>query len=508
MNALKNTTNIKETENGAIAHKTTNSAVYDMFALGGAYRSRHQGDIRLLFKNAYEEDKNLALKCLFYLRDIRGGQGERKFFRESFNWLCKTNPEDAKKMLEYIPEYGRWDDLIYSTIDTPLEEYMLFLIKEQFNLDLESKTPSLLGKWMPSENASAYITKKTATKIRQYIGMSHKDYRKALASLRERIKVVERLMSAGRWEEIKFDKIPSKAGMIYKNAFARRDLIAKKYKEFIQSESTKVNAKDLYPYEIVAQALKGYDSWYYRRNNGNDDMDSVERLAIQKYWDNLPNYLDGGKNQSIMCVVDTSGSMTCSNGSTEPINIAISLGLYAAERCTGPFKDHYISFASRPQLIKTEGIDLVDKVRRIYDTNLVDNTNLIAVFDLLKATALANPGSAKDMPSTLIVISDMEIDNGSHGYTGDNYKGWTTETAATEMEKLRIEWAAAGLTLPKLVYWNVDARSNTILDSGDSVSFVSGASPVLFEQVCKGITGYELMLDKLLSKRYEAITLD
>lgn len=507
MNNLQQETNIKLTEKGAIAHKTTNFMVYDLFAFGGAYRGRPLKDKILLFKNAFEEDPTLALKCLFYLRDVREGQGERDFFRQNIKWLCNNAEMDKiTKLLNLIPEYGRWDDLIYATIDTKLEEQSLEIIRKQFLLDLDSKTPSLLAKWLPSENASAYITKKTATKIRKYFGLSHKQYRQALSSLREKIKIVEKLMSENRWNEIEFDKIPSKAGLIYKNAFARRDLIATKYKDFIKTKSTKVNAKTLYPYEIVSKALSKYDYWH------KDNLDEIERAAIQKYWDNLPNYFEGTKDNSIMCVVDTSGSMTCGNGSIDPIDVAISLGIYAGERCSGPFQNHYISFASRPQLIKIEGVDLVDKIKRIYDTNLVDSTNLAAVFQLIKETALRSPNSAKDMPKTLVIISDMEIDYATEGYYRASwdrhkevFKGWTTKTAATEMEKIRLDFAEAGLTCPKLVYWNVEARNNTILDSGDDVSFVSGCSPVLFEQICKGVTGYELMMDKLMTKRYEAI---
>lgn len=498
MDSLVRATNIKSTENGAVAHKSTNSAVYDMFALGGAYRKRSDEDCILLFKNAYEEDKTLAVKVLFYLRDVRGGQGERNFFRVCFKWLCNTYPEHARKLVQYLPEYGRYDDLWYATDNTSIFRNAIAIIEDQLALDLDSKTPSLLAKWLPSENTSSYETRKMGNKISAALGKSHKEYRQNLATLRNRIRVVERLMSDNRWDEIEFDKIPSKAGLIYKNAFARRDMIAQKYENFIKSDKTKVNAKTLYPYEIVAQALKGYSYW-----NRSMQLDSLDREAIEKYWNNLPNYLEGGKLDSFLAVVDTSGSMTGSEASA-PINIAISLGIYGAERAKGAFKDHYISFASRPQLIKVEGVDFCDKVKRIYDTNLVDNTNLTAVFDLLKATALSKPGAAADMPSTIIVISDMEIDSGASSWR-ENYRGWTTENAATEMEKIRADWAQYGLKLPNLVYWNVDARSNTILDSGDSVTFVSGASPVIFEQIMKGITGYELMLNKLMSDRYKDI---
>ena len=491
MENLTNATNFMVTENGALAHKSTCSMVYDMFAFGGAYRKRTDEDCIWLFKNAYEENPELALKCLFYLRDCRGGQGERRFFRVCFRWLCSYDPAAARRNLIYLSEYGRWDDLIYATSGSDLMKEAFKIIQHQLALDVECKTPSLLAKWMPSENASSYETKKMANELRKFLGMTHKQYRKTLSILRARINVLERLMSANRWEEIEFDKIPSKAGLIYKNAFARRDIIAKKYEAFAKSAETKVNAKTLYPYEVVEKAIRA--SWH-----GTE----TDRAMIEKYWNNLPNYFNG-EPASIMCVVDTSGSM-----SGTPIDVAISLGIYCAERIGGPFAGHYISFASRPQLIKVEGVDFVDKVRRIYDTNLCDNTNLEATFDLV--LEMAKKSKPEDVPKTLVVISDMQIDSmtGSFSWRGDkniNMKRWTQETAATEMELIRQKWAAAGIECPRLIYWNVDARDNTILDAGPNVSFVSGCSPVLYEQIIRGVTGYDLMLDKLMSERYAVI---
>lgn len=489
MNGLQNASNYAVTENGALAHKTTRSAVYDMFALGGAYRKRNDEDCILLFKNALEENETLALKCLFYLRDCRGGQGERRFFRVCYKWLAQKHADVARRNFELISEYGRYDDVIYALIGTSLENDALEFIKNQLALDLECKTPSLLAKWLPSENASAVKTKKMGNIIREYLGMTHREYRKTLSILRERINLLERLMSANRWDEIEFDKIPSKAGLIYKNAFARRDIIAKKYEAFAKSEDTKVNASTLYPYDVVHKAVKRTCHWGYRFR----DMSATDRAMVEKYWENLPDYLEG-KPCKMMCVVDTSGSMTGSEASA-PINVAIGLGMYCAERIGGPFKNHYISFSSRPQLIKIEGVDFVDKVRRIYKTNLCENTDLVRTFRMLKEIALT--AKPEDIPETIVVISDMQIDYGSRFY-GSN--------VATEMESMRREWEKAGLKMPKLVYWNVEARgAANFLDDGPNVTYVSGCSPTIFQQVISGVTGYELMCRKLMSNRYEAI---
>ena len=496
VSALEERFNYKFTENGAVALESTGSKVYDLFAFGAAYRNRSIEDCLLLFKQAYEEDPTLALKCLFYIRDCRGGQGERRFFRACFHWLAYSYPTVAADLIQYLPEYGRYDDL-FVCFKTPIEKNMLELITNQLTLDMEcvvdeKQGVSLLAKWMPSENAHSIEAKIRASKIRDYIGMTPKQYRQMLSKLRERINVLERLMSANRWDEIEFDKIPSKAGLVYRNAFARRDIIAKRYEEFIKSDETKVNAETLYPYEVVRKAI----------DCSRKLVGGVERVAINKYWINLPDYLNG-EPLSMMCVVDTSGSMTWGSANNiKPIDVAISLGMYTAERMGGPFHNKYISFSSRPQLINIKGVDFVDKVKRIYDANLCDNTNLPAVFDLLFDIVIKNPAAEKDMPKTIVVISDMEIDSATYMKYGSRL---TKGTINTTMESIRNYWKAYGLELPKLVYRNVNARNDTILDAGPNISFVSGCSPSIFKQVLTGKTGVELMMEVLMSERYAPI---
>lgn len=493
MNGLKDATNYGYTENGAVKHLTTKSALLDMFAMGASMRNRSDADIICMFKNAYEENPEYALKCLFYHRDCRGGSGERRFFRLCMNWLAKNDAAAAERNMEYVAEFGRWDDL-YTFIDTPLSVEALELIKKQFILDLSCETPSLLAKWMKSENASSKETKRLAEITRKYIGLSHKEYRKALSVLRKRINVLERLMSANEWDKIEFDKIPSKAGLIYKNAFARRDIIKKKYEAFAKDENTKVNAGTLYPYEVVEKALQ------CRYTN----MDNTDRMMVNKYWENLPNWVKNADFNGI-CVIDTSGSM-----SGTPINVAISLGMYCAERAGGPFANHYISFASRPQLIETKGIDFVDKVLRIYNTNLVDNTNIEAVFDLLLNTAIQNNCSQEEIPQNVVIVSDMQVDAArgigrNYNYITGRWENNLNIPMETLMESIRKKWAANRYQLPHLVYWNVDARDNTILDGGENVSYVSGFSPSIFRSILTGKNSVDLMYEVLDNERYAVI---
>ena len=507
LNGLTDATNFTRTENGAVTHKTTKSDLLDMFAMGAAMRKRSDEDVILMFRKAFAENPVYALKCLFYIRDVRGGQGERRFFKVCMRDLASQNVEAARRNLKFIPEFGRWDDL-YVFVGTALEKDAFAFMKEQLALDVECKTPSLLAKWLKSENTSSAESRKLGNITRTHFGMNHKQYRKTLSILRERINVLERLMSAGKWDEIEFDKIPSKAGMKYKNAFARHDFERAKneavqsYADFAKDTTKTVNAKTLYPYECVAEAMKLFRSGSYYSMRSLPAMDDTNRLMVNKYWDNLADYFNGATFNGL-AVVDTSGSM-CGSEASAPINVAISLGLYCAEKAQGPFAGHYVSFASRPQLIKTDGVDFVDKVQRIYKTNLVDNTNIEATFDLLLDTALRNKCSQDDLPQNIIVISDMEFDQATSGWRSSSQIN--SRNAETLLEGIAKKWASHGYQMPHLIFWNVEARQNNIPMLGNGpISYVSGFSPSIFETIMSGKTGYDLMMEKLNSERYAVI---
>ena len=495
LNSMKAATNFEYTTNGAVGHKTTGSKVLDMFATGAAMRERSDADVILLFKNAMAEDEVLALKCLFWIRDIRGGQGERRFFRVCMKWLANNNTNAALRNLQYIPEFGRWDDL-YTFVGTKCEKAAFKMIHDQLMLDLDSKTPSLLGKWLKSENASSKDTRILGDITRKHLKMTHKQYRKMLSILRTRINIVEKLMSENRWDEIEFDKIPSKAGLIYKNAFARRDIIKEKYEKFAKDENTTVNAGSLYPYEVVQRAINVMGSTdYWNRSSTKVALDNVDRLMVNKYWDNLTDYFKGA-TLNALCMIDTSGSMEGT-----PINVATSLGLYCAERAGGPFANHYISFSSHPQLIETTGVDFCDKVDRIVRTNLYENTNIEAAFDLVLKTALASHCEQSDLPEYILVVSDMQFD-GAQTYSNR----WSSNTAGTLMENIAKKWNVHGYEMPKLIYWNVNAcgKADIPMIVGN-VSFVSGFSPSIFQSILTGKTGYQLLLETLNNSRYDVI---
>ena len=490
LESMKRDANVKHTENGAVALRSTMDGIMDMFALGGAYRSRSDADVILLFEKAFKEDPTYALKCLFYLRDCRGGQGERRFFRVVLRHMAYKHTEEIRRNMIHIPVYGRWDDL-YVFIGTPLERDALDIMKHQLALDVECKTPSLLAKWLKSENTSSAESCRLGAITRDHFGMSARQYRKTLSILRERIRVLERLMSQGRWEEIEFDKIPSKAGMIYRNAFARHDLTRERYEKFAKDENTKVNAGILYPCEVVHQALFECGK----------SLEDTTRLMVNKYWNNLDNVFHDAIFDGV-AVVDTSGSMTWGGDSIKPIDVAIALGMYCAEKCNpeSPWYGHYISFSRRARLVPIEGVDFVDKVQRIMRANLCENTNIESVFDLLLDKAIENHIKPEDMPSNVVVISDMEWDDARSSY------GYRVSPTDTLMEGIMKKWQACGYTAPHLVFWNASARNDTIpMRDNGKVTFVSGYSPTLFEMLLTGKTGWDLVKEKLDAARYSVI---
>lgn len=515
MNGLTNASNFTRTENGAITHKTTKSDLLDMFAMGAAYRTRSDEDVILMFRKAFQENPVYALKCLFYIRDVRGGQGERRFFRVAMRDLATRNTEAVLRNLKHIPEFGRWDDL-YIFENTPVENQAFAFIREQLALDVQCKTPSLLAKWLKSENTSSKESIRLANVTRKHLGMTHKQYRKTLSILRERINVLERLMSEGRWEDIEFDKIPSKAGMKYKNAFARHDVERMKaskdvqsYADFAKDTTKKVNAKALYPYECVSEAMKAMRGGWYGYGRG-VAMDDTNRLMVNKYWDNLADYFNGASFNG-MAIVDTSGSMTGSNADA-PINVAISIGLYCAEKAKGPFANHFITFSSNPTFVKTEGVDFCDKVARMAQADWGGSTNIEAAFDMMLNTAITNRCPQSDIPENLIIISDMEFDGcvTSGPISHDRWGGYNVHRVSrndlTLFETMSKKWAAAGYKMPRLYFWNVQARQNNIpIIDKEYVSYVSGMSPSIFETIMTGKTGYDLMMEKLNTERYACI---
>ena len=469
-NLMKKETNKTLTENAALTLKSTESKVLDLFSIGGALRTRTPKEIEQKVSQALGEDKLKAIKCLFYLRDIRGGQGERRTFREGLKILSNYYPEETKKILKLIPEYGRWDDLFYlDNVEIDI------IIKEQLEKDIESDKPSLLAKWLPSENSSSVKTKALAKKVRKYLGYSSKKYRKVLTDLRNKIKIIETKMSSNKWNDIDYSKVTSKASMIYKKAFEKHDEEGyTKYLEAVEEGKEKINTKTLFPYEIIRQAR--------RENNKTLDL----------LWKNLPDYTNN--DEKAIVVADVSGSMQGT-----PMDVSVSLAMYFAERNKGIFQNKFITFSERPELQEIYGSTLNQKIRNLENAHWDMNTNIQAVFDLLLNTAVKGSVKEIDMPKTIYIISDMEFDNAtSSGYY---------EEDKTNFEVIKEKYSEAGYEMPTLVFWNVDSRQDNVpVDQNEKgVVLVSGCSPTIFKMAIKKTTPYEFMLEVLNSERYKKI---
>lgn len=458
--ALENESTKKLTENGAQSFNSSKSKVLDLFALGGSMRKRSVEDVTSLIIDALLENDALALLVLFYLRDVRGGQGERRIFRLGIQHFLLP-----KEVLKLIPEYGRWDDLL-CLLDTPNKDRILEIIKET----LLSDDPGLLPKWLPSINTSSKDAVKQAKMIARYMGWTDKKYRKILSAMRAKLNLLERKMSFNEWSTLELGKVPSQAFLKHMGAFERH--IPAKYAQFIidvEEGKEKVNTKTLYPYQIIEK----------RYEQGADAL-----------WNNLPDYT--GNNSKAIVVADVSGSMSWTSN-PKPLDVSISLALYFAERNKGPFKDVFITFSENPKFHRIQGDNLREKHYSAYNADWGGSTNINGVFALILNTALEYHVAQEDMPETVYIISDMEFDHCGK---------------MTNFESIKQMYDKAEYKIPTLVFWNVNARNNTIpvQENEQGVVLVSGCSASTFSQVIAGgIDPYTYMLQVISSKRYAPV---
>ena len=456
-------TSIGETANGAKTFTRTESSLVDFFAQAAAMRDK-PGQALDLFKKAFAEDNEKAVKLLFYIRDVRGGQGERAIFRTCLNWLQVNKNEIFKNIVKYVPRYyGRWDDVF---ID---DKECYRLIKMQLHLDGKTSTPSLLAKWLPTINTKNKATKKKAVKMAKGLGLGEIEYRKIVRDIRKKINTVESLMSAGKWGDIVYNSVPSNANKKYRTAFYNHDEDRyTTYLEDVEKGDKKINVGNLYPYEIY--------------NAVNDNYSK----SLDVMWDNLPDYTKG---KNAIVVADTSGSMY-----GRPISVSVSLALYFAERNKGIFKDCFITFSDKPVLQVVKGVSLFDKMQSIQHGDWGFNTNIQATFDLVLDTIRNNHIPDEEVPETMYIISDMEFDNCG---------------VSTNLEVIRQKYKQYDVKCPNLVFWNVNASGSNLPAKHDERGFtmVSGCSPVVFSMAVEGKTARELMMDVVNSDRYKDITI-
>lgn len=494
LNELKNEANRTYTENGALTNKSTMSDCLDLFATVGALRSHRADEITARFARAFSENRNLAVKTLFYARDVRGGLGERRVFRVIIGWLAKNEPETLNKNIKYFPEYGRFDDLL-CLLHTKCEDEAVRVIAKQLDKDMSNlgkgEDVSLLAKWLPSENASSKTTRENARYLMKQLGYTERSYRKTLVALRNRIRIIENNL---RKRDYTFDysKQPSRAMNKYRAAFYRND--GERYAEFLEKVSSgkvKFHANTLYPYELVLPYIQNY-SWGKDRCFMRDISDE-EKQYLNAMWYSFPHF---GKDENAIAVVDTSGSMYFSKPPL-PAAVALSLGLYFAEHNKGAFANHFIEFSDNPRLVELKGETFADRLRYACSFNEIASTNLEAVFDLILDAAVRNSVPQEKLPKKLVIISDMEFN--CCIYNAD----------ATNFNNAKQKYAEHGYDLPEVVFWNVESRNRNLPVTRDEngVALVSGCTPRIFQMVEGNLsTPYELMLEILLAERYKKIS--
>lgn len=446
------------TANGAITHSTSLNAVLDLFFIAGASRTMEESVIRNMLTKAYAENKFLTLKVIFWAGDIRGGQGERRFLRIALRWLETYHNSVLEQLLQFVPEFNRWDSLFELSSDKSLQLiYKALADKNQ-----------LCAKWMPRKKQYDNF----ASKFRKRFGLTPKQYRQLIV---ENTNVVETQMCKKEWSEIEYKKIPSVAFSKYRKAWARND--GERFKQFIDDVNAgkqKIHASVIFPHDIYKSYKAGGDE-----------------ASINAQWNCLPNYLENSEER-ILPVCDVSGSM-----SGTPMDISVSLGLYFSERNKSVFKDAFITFSEKPKLQYLKG-NLTQRIQQLESADWGMSTNLASVFMLILNKAVENKLSNDDLPTMIVIISDMEFNMASKSQTNFEF----IDKAFAKHEYKR----------PSLIFWNVNGRENNVpVNKNDkNVALVSGCSPVTIKSIlsAREITPVEVMMTALNDKRYDCLELE
>ena len=474
-------TNNSLTENGMTTNSSSLNLCVDLFFQIGAMRGQDKTRLINVFTKAFGENPLNAMRLLFWARDVRGGAGERKIFRDIIEYLANNRTEVLGKNLHLISEFGRWDDLLV-LVGTPLETQALGLISEGLN----SKN-GLCAKWMPRPNVGNREKKRWATTLRKYLGLSPRDYRKLLV---ENSNTVEQLMCAREYALIDYSKLPSKAMSDYMKAFSKNDLSRfQAYLSSVEKGEVKINAGAVYPYDIIKNLKQG----------------NTKGADVQ--WNALPNYMENN-NERVLPLVDVSGSMETpagGNANVTCMDVSISLGLYISERNVGPFKDAFITFHESPTLEIVKG-SLSERYNQMARSRWGGSTNLEAAFKLILNKAVASKVAPEEMPTMMLILSDMEFDSAVGSRWGG--QGSWNPTAQQMIEKM---YKDAGYEVPKIVFWNIQSRGDNnkpVHFDKNGTALVSGFSPSLLTSLLAGkeMSPYSMMMSVIGSERYASVT--
>lgn len=451
------------TANGAVTRKTSGKTHLDLFAIIGAARNA-QNDVVSLFSKAYAEDKALALRIALWARDVRGGAGERQAFRNIIRHLSQTDAPVLNSLVKYVPEFGRWDDVIES-VPVNSEAFKLAAVDLKNAIDSGN---GLAAKWTPRKGD-------VAVALRDFWNVTPKCYRKYVVS---HTNVVETLMCNKEWDAIEFDKLPSLAGLRYQQAFNKN--ASKRYEEYkakLVKGEVKINVGTLFPHNIVANIRTG----------------AGDKAVLNAQWKALPNYL-GERSGKVLVMSDVSGSMSSGiGGNVSCLDVSLALGIYTAERLPEPFKDMVLTFSERPAFHKLQGVSIQDRINNLSRAQWDMSTNLQAAFELVLKTGKSNNVPQSDMPETIVIISDMEFNR----CTDDK----------TNFGAIKAQYKAAGYEMPQLVFWNVNGRAenNPVKHDAQGTCMVSGYSPSILQSVLSGedFDPMSMMLEVVMKERYD-----
>lgn len=451
------------TENGMAALKSSLNACVDLFFSIGASRGK---DVSAAFFNALKEDRDTAIRLLLWSRDAREGAGERQIFRDLLVALEAKDEAVLLDIFHLIPEMGRWDDLF--VFKTKVWQDAAF----QFVGEALMEGNQLAAKWTPRKGD-------VAVAFRKFLGWSPKFYRKTLVELSN---TVEQKMCAGQWDQIEFGKLPSLASARYQKAFTKRAPEAyAAYKAALVKGEAKINVGAVYPYDVLKSAMRG------------------DETVAQAQWNALPNWIQEGTG--ILPVVDVSESMNCPvggdrNGTLTCEDVAMSLGLYIATKQSGPFKNIAIGFTDLAEVVQLNETDSLLQKRAAIRKRKGYSTNIEAVFRSILKVAQGSNVAPEDMPKYVVMLSDMQF---NASYIGGSSVG--------SFELAKRLFAQAGYELPKLIYWNLNARGdNTPVEFDQKgVALVSGFSPSLMQSIlsAKQVSPVDVMNETLQKPRYD-----
>lgn len=476
---IKRELNNTITENGDRAYISTSNHNLDLFGLMGAVSF---GDDKLvdLFNKAYKENEELAIRNLFYLRDVRGGMGRRDDFRTIISHLAAINPDAVCRIAKFIPEYGRWDDILVLLDNPKTRDCAVELISDQLTFDMLSDDTSLLAKWLPSINSKNKDVRKKALIIKDHLQLTNEEYRKILSKLRKKIGIVESKMTDKEYD-FDYSQVPSRAINKYRSAFVRND--NERYSQYLEDlssgkEGVKVNVKALYPHEIIKEYSIG--NYYFQRNTNEQDL-----ALMEAQWKALDR---GSTDKNTIVVRDGSGSMIGT-----PLFISTALAILYSEQLKGEFANKFITFSSTPELISLDGLDtLKEKLDEVYMYYDCSNTNIEQVYNLILKASIGVP--KEERIEQVIIVSDMEFDECS-------------DVSMSTYNFIKEQYRQAEIEMPEIVFWNVDAREiHFPTTDKDKVKLVSGYSNAVLQDVLNDNTSTAEEFMQSVLERYKEVS--